>query len=234
MKAFILAGGKGTRLQSVISDIPKPMAPVAGKPFLEYLVVQLVGWGIPDIVLSVGHKKESILAYFQDGSRWNARISYAIEELPLGTGGALREALQGMQDETVLAMNGDSFFNCSLADLMRFHAGKKALATLALRPVADASRYGRVAVNEHNLVTEFREKQQGTTGLINAGIYVINRSILPFLAQGPVSFEKEVLPNVIGYGLYGLALDGFFIDIGIPEDYYAINQHPENLMSVRR
>jgi D-glycero-alpha-D-manno-heptose 1-phosphate guanylyltransferase len=233
MKAIILAGGKGTRLQSVISDIPKPMAPVGGKPFLEYLLLQLKSWRIYDVILSVCYKKESIMTYFSNGSRWGMNISYVQEQVPLGTGGAIRVAMQTCDDQNILVTNGDSFFNVDMSDLIAFHGKKNARVTLALLAMADTGRYGRVILNENAEISEFREKQGNSEGLINAGVYVINRNVLSYMPEGPCSFETEILPRLTGNGLYGQVQNGFFIDIGIPEDYQTITGHPEQLEARR-
>lgn len=234
MKAIILAGGKGTRLQSVISDVPKPMAPVSGKPFLEYLVLQLKFWNVRDIILSVGYKKESIMAHFADGSAWDVRISYVQENAPLGTGGAIRETLQTVNDNNILIMNGDSFFNANISNLIHFHNNKNARATLMLRDMTDTGRYGRVALGKDDTVIEFTEKQGNVPGLINAGIYLIDRDVLPMFPEGASSFENDILPRLIGKGLYGHAQEGFFVDIGLPDDYRSINEHSEKLFSRRK
>src|SRR3990172_9726350 len=148
MKAIILGGGKGTRLKSFISDIPKPMAPVADRPFLEYLILQLKRWAIHDIVLSVGYKKEGIMSYFSTGSRWDVNITYLEEEIPLGTGGAIREAVKNINEPDIIVMNGDSFFNADFKELINFHYVKDSITTLALQKRNDASRCGRVIIDE--------------------------------------------------------------------------------------
>lgn len=227
--ALILCGGQGSRLQEVVSDIPKPMAPIAGKPFLEYLILQLKSWAINDIVLSVGYKKESIISYFSNGAKWNVNITYLQEEIPLGTGGAIREALKMIDDRDIIAMNGDSFFDADFSELINYHRSKNALATLSLVKMDDTGRYGRVVMDEHGEIISFTEKQSRREGLINAGLYILNRRILSYLPDGTLSFESDVLPQLVRKELYGLTQQGFFIDIGIPDDYRSLCNNPEML-----
>jgi D-glycero-alpha-D-manno-heptose 1-phosphate guanylyltransferase len=225
MKAIILAGGVGTRLKSVITDIPKPMAPVQGKPFLEYLIYQLKNWGYRDIVLSVGYLKDNIISYFGDGKPWGVSIEYSKEDLPLGTGGAIREAMSKYKDTTYLVLNGDSFYNIDFESLWNFHRVKSARASMAIASVEDASRYGSVTMNDFSEVISFGEKEDKTKGTINAGIYILTRSVLDNMPPGTISFEKEILPQLIQKGLFGSIQQGFFIDIGVPDDYNKFKEY---------
>jgi D-glycero-alpha-D-manno-heptose 1-phosphate guanylyltransferase len=220
MKAIVLAGGLGTRLRSVLGDIPKPMAPVNGRPFLEFLLLMLKEWGVSDIVLSIGHRKEVIEEFAGDGRAWGLSILYAREDLPLGTGGAIREAMKQYPDNEYLVLNGDSYFEVDFHSFLFFHRMKEANATIALTSLDDVDRYGRIELNEAGEITAFHEKQGNGPGTVNAGIYLLDRSVLTAIPNtGPVSFEREVLPGLIGAGLYGSVHRGFFIDIGIPDDY---------------
>lgn len=225
-EAVILAGGFGTRLRDVVSDLPKPMAPVCGKPFLHYLLRYLEGQGIRRVVLSVGYMHEKIEAYF--GKRYGGiDVDYFIEHEPLGTGGGIRAALTKCTSKQVLVLNGDSFFEIPLLPFFTSHATAAADASLALRHVEDASRYGTVITQESN-VTHFREK----TGLqqpgdINAGVYILPRQ--RFLEETPegknFSIEREFFEPMIGvWKLHAYAADGYFIDIGIPADYHKANE----------
>jgi len=223
MKAVILAGGLGTRLRGVLGDLPKPMAPIGGKPFLEYLVRQLCRLGIRDIIFATGYKGEAIASHFAGGAAWGARISYSAEKTPLGTGGAVREAMGTSESDRYLVLNGDSFFDLDFASLLDFHHRKNALASIALRQLPDTGRYGRVEISPDGDITSFREKEAGGAGLINSGVYLFERGILSRFPAGPFSLEGEVLPKLIGNGLYGMIQQGFFIDIGIPEDYFRIS-----------
>jgi NDP-sugar pyrophosphorylase family protein len=221
MKAIILAGGKGTRLQGVVNNIPKPMAPIAGKPFLEYLVQQLRSCSVQDIVLSVGYKKDSIVSFFSDGSKWDVNITYVPEKEPLGTGGAIQEVIRLFDDQNILVMNGDSYIDVNLSDYINWHFTKERTASLVVTNIDNTTRYGTVELGEKERVNKFTEKgvHEGP-GWINAGIYIFNRSI--FENKSPVisySLEKEILTNLIGKGLYGYRCKGAFIDIGTPESY---------------
>jgi D-glycero-alpha-D-manno-heptose 1-phosphate guanylyltransferase len=225
MEAIILAGGKGTRLKDVIRDIPKPMAPIHGKPFLEYLVMQLTRWNIRDIVLSVGYKYEIIQNYFQDGKRWHAHIRYSVENSPLGTGGAIRESARLINGDDFLVMNGDSYFDLDFETFHSFHLSKESSLSLALAAMDDTGRYGRVVVNNFGKVLGFKEKCSGGCGLINSGVYLFNHNALPIFPPGNISLEQHILPQIVDKGLYAVQHNVFFIDIGIPEDYLFLSGH---------
>jgi NDP-sugar pyrophosphorylase family protein len=226
MKAVILAGGFGTRLQSVVSDLPKPMAPIGGKPFLEYLLLQLLRWGIRDIVLSVGYLGKMIEAYFGDGDKWRASIGYCREESPLGTGGAIREAARMTGNGDILVMNGDSFLDLDFHEFMRVHDARGKSVTMALAPRDNCGRYGRVELGPDGTVLAFAEKMGDGSGLINGGIYICRRTFPEGIPPGVVSFEKDVLPALVPGGIAGMVAGGFFIDIGVPEDYRFVRDHP--------
>lgn len=219
MEAIILAGGKGTRLQSVVSDVPKPMASINGRPFLAHLLHFLSINGVRKVVLSVGYKYEVITSYFSDYFE-NLTISYAIEDEPLGTGGALVLSLKQVTDSSILLLNGDSFFNVKLEKLYHFHKSHGFDATLALKKMYNFDRYGTVSF-ENNKVISFEEKVYKETGYINGGVYVLESSLL---ANNPhsklFSFESDVLQKHVRQLTVGAFVDnGYFIDIGIPEDY---------------
>lgn len=230
MKAIILAGGMGTRLRGVISEVPKPMALVGGKPFLEYIVLQLRDWGICEIVLSVGYKKEIIKDWFGNGSSFDMHVTYAEEDEPLGTGGAVKEAISMTDGSSFIVMNGDSYFNVDLTDLITDHADKPAIITMSLACVHDRRRYGGVEVDEAGRVIDFQRKGSYESGLINGGIYCIDRNLVNYIPDGHVSLEGDVLPRIQEENrLYGRVFDGFFVDMGLPEDYLWIDRHPEYL-----
>ena len=223
-EAIVLCGGKGTRLQPVVKDVPKPLAQVSGKPFLEHLMRQLSGWKIKHVLLSTGYLADKIEAHF--GSRCHGvGITYVREEAPLGTGGAMRLAstfLNNASDEKpVIAMNGDSYCHVDFAAACSCHAQSRLPATIILTRVPDVSRYGAVEVNGDGTVISFEEKGKRTgPGLINAGIYFIKPSLLTEIPEGrTVSFERDVLPNWLEGGINGFVSDGTFIDIGTPESY---------------
>jgi D-glycero-alpha-D-manno-heptose 1-phosphate guanylyltransferase len=231
MKAIILAGGLGTRLRDTVGDVPKPMAPVAGKPFLQYLLLQLKRSGIEDVVLSVGYKKEMIQSCFGDGESFGIRISYSEEIEPLGTGGALKQTFATNDDSHFIVMNGDSFFNISFAELIEFHAVMPGLVTMGLAFVQDRSRYGGVELNHTDgSIRSFQKNGTEIPGMINSGIYIVSRDVIRYIPDGPGSFEGDVLPQLKDeHLLYGKTFDAFFLDIGIPKDYFWIDEHPEFL-----
>jgi mannose-1-phosphate guanylyltransferase len=223
--AVVLCGGFGTRLRPAVDDRPKVLAPVEGRPFLDYLLARLARQGCTDVVLSTGYLGEMVEAFAGDGAAWGLRVRYAHEPAPLGTGGALRFAADscGLQQPFV-AMNGDTLFTGSLARLTAFHAAQPgARATLALVQVPDAARYGTVRTDAASgAVTAFVEKAAATgPAWINAGVYVLDPALLAAVPRGRnVSLERDVFPAWIGKGLSGCPFpDAAFLDIGTPEDY---------------
>jgi D-glycero-alpha-D-manno-heptose 1-phosphate guanylyltransferase len=217
-QAIILAGGAGTRLRAVVSDVPKPLAPVRGRPFLSYLMDAMLQQGVEAIVLSVGYRADQIVAAFGQSYR-GVPIRYAVEDQPLGTGGGLRKALALIDAYPVLAMNGDSYLGLDLTRMRQAHAESGAGMTMALRRMADTGRYGRVVV-EDGRVVGFAPRGAGP-GLINGGLYLFARDPLLGRDLPPAfSFEGDFLANEVAT-LRPLAFetDGFFIDIGVPEDY---------------
>ena len=231
MKCVVLCGGLGTRLRKVANDTPKPMALIASKPFLEYLVLQLHAEGFHKLVFCTGYLGEQIQNYFGNGSRWGLHIAYSQEPEPLGTGGAIRHAASFLQDEDFLVMNGDSFLDIDLRSLTAFHKANNALATLALMQVEDATRFGRVRVDSDSQILAFLEKGTQGPGLINGGVYVFNKKILNYIPEGKVSLEFEVFPGLIGQGFYGMPVDGYFTDIGTPESLKRLQENPDKLLA---
>ncbi len=219
MKAIILAGGFGTRLKSVIPDAPKPMAPVNGRPFLEILIRKLLSYSVTDIVISVFYRHGMISAYFGDGASMGASIAYSVDASPLGTGGAIKAAMKRFPAARYLVMNGDSYFEHSVPELIEFHQRKNAVLTMALAEVADRSRFGSVELHTDGAISCFIEKGADGRGTINAGVYVLERKVMDFIPGDICSFERDVARNLIGKGLFGLHQRGSFIDIGVPEDY---------------
>ena len=230
MRAFILAGGLGTRLLSIVEDQPKPMADIENKPFLAHQIEQLEAQGITHVILCVGYLYDHVLSYFGNGEAWGVCIDYSIEMSPLGTGGALKHA-ERFVDDTFLVLNGDSFFDIDLNQLMRFHQARKiedegCVGTLALTTVPDATHYGSVLLNGKGQIVTFAEKSalpETSAGLINAGVYVLEPSILEAIPPAEqVSIERTVFPSFLRNGsrLYGYEREEFFVDIGTQEGYY--------------
>ncbi len=223
--AIILAGGLGTRLRQVVKELPKPMAPIGGKPFLHYLFRYLKAQGIEKTILSVGYKAESIREYFGDHYD-GISILYMEEEKPLGTGGGIYQAIS-LTDEMAFVLNGDSFFDVNLKELMDFYQETKADIALSLKPMKNFDRYGTVTLNQQNRITGFAEKQFRKKGLINAGVYLMSRDCFrkieeqqDALLPRKFSFEQDILEKHLRFlRLAGRVSDGYFIDIGIPEDY---------------
>lgn len=219
--AFLLVGGLGTRLQSVLPSTPKPLARVGNMPFLELLVLQLRSQGIRRIVMCTGHLASQIQHEFGDGNKWGVAIDYSQESRPLGTAGAVKLAEGYLkQASDFLVMNGDSFLELDLRQFIQFHRGHSGLVSIAVRKVPDAARYGTVHMDANHRVVGFSEKTGAATpGIINGGVYVFNRAVLDQVPQGTASFEKDVFPRMLEQGVYALEQHGMFIDIGTPEDY---------------
>lgn len=219
IRAFVLCGGLGTRLRAVLSDRPKSMALVAGRPFLEILLRQLRAAGIREVVLGTGYRAEQIERYFENGNRLGISIQYSREQEPLGTGGALKLAEPSLNDP-VLVLNGDSYADWALTDLLQVYRAKQATAVMVLQSVPDVSRYGNVTVDADGRVVAFVEKgARAGAGVINAGIYLVQRQIIAALPRmTPISLERDVFPNLLKGKLYGLVSTGNFIDIGVPAD----------------
>lgn len=216
-----MAGGFGTRLSHVLGNVPKPMAPVYGKPFLSYVLDRLIDAGVTRIVLATGYKHEVIEAWFGTQYR-GAEVVYSQEETPLMTGGAIRKAAKVLQTEHFAVLNGDTLFDIDFQKLYDFHVAHEAHLSVALRHVDDTSRYGSVSC-ENERVTAFHEKADSHgAGDINGGIYAVSRSwLLQQQLPEAFSFEKELMQPLAGNAyFYGLSFSDYFIDIGVPEDYW--------------
>lgn len=218
MEAIILAGGLGTRLQKVVSDVPKPMAPVGGRPFLEHLVNQLVKFRAKKIVLSIGHKADVITEYF-DKHRHNDIIEFCNEPEPLGTGGAVEFSLKKTSDKNVLIINGDTYLDLDIGALFQFHVLKDADFTVAIKTMRNCDRYDNIVLDKDDRIVKFLPRKFNETCLINAGYYIIERNLLKEMPD-KFSIEKDfILPQLANLKFYGFRSNGYFIDIGIPEDY---------------
>lgn len=221
MEAIILAGGLGTRLQGVINDLPKSMASVNGHPFLEYLLNYLLGQNVHKIILSVGHKKDLIREYFKDHYK-GMKISYAIEEEPLGTGGGIKNAFSQVEDNLAFVVNGDSLFRIDFKAMLRTHNASGADLTLALRFQEDTARYGTVQINNEKRISGFSEKNPDSgSGYINGGVYLINNEFLE-RENFPRKFsmEKDCFEKYYGKAkIFAYISRGYFLDIGVPDDY---------------
>lgn len=214
MQAIILCGGLGTRLKSVIKDIPKPMAPINDKPFLEFIFEHLKKQGIKEVILAVSYKYEVIQEYFKD-EFLGIKIKYSIEKEPLGTGGAIKEALKFVKNKAYV-LNGDTFFDIDLSKLKL----NRSKICLALKQMNDFDRYGTVNVDEQGFVIFFEEKIFKNQGLINGGIYLLTKDIFnEFDLEKKFSFEKFLQENYKNLKARTEIFDDYFVDIGVPEDY---------------
>ncbi|HFP7489000.1 TPA: nucleotidyltransferase family protein [Campylobacter jejuni] len=219
MQAIILCGGLGTRLKSVIKDIPKPMAPINDKPFLVFIFEYLKKQGIKEVILAASYKYEVIKEYFKD-EFLGIKIKYSIEKEPLGTGGAIKEALKFVKNKAYV-LNGDTFFDIDLTKL-KLNESK---ICLALKQMNDFDRYGTVNVDEQGLVISFEEKVFKKQGLINGGIYLLTKDIFnEFDLEKKFSFEEFLQENYNNLKARAEIFDDYFIDIGVPEDYSRFSQ----------
>lgn len=219
MEAVILAGGFGTRLAHIVKDVPKPMAPIAGRPFLQYVLAWCENQGIDRAIVAVGYKKEVIKRYF--GERYhNIELVYSAEETPLFTGGALKKALTVCKAEAVIVVNGDTLFDVDLRRLSAFHRDEDADITVAVKPMQNFERYGTVQMEGHRIMG-FEEKTYRDEGIINGGVYVINRNRLESIHSNKFSFETDVLARKVReWKINAFVSDSYFIDIGVEQDYF--------------
>lgn len=225
MQAIVLVGGEGTRLRPLTDRVPKPALTLVDRPFLAYMIEWLADHGVTEVVLACGFLPDVLReALAEEEKRAGATIRYVAEPEPLGTAGAIRHAADrlgaGLGD-SFLALNGDVLTDLDLTALLRAHAEKPAQATLGLHPVEDSSAFGLVRCGAGGEVADFSEKTgRHEPGEINAGIYVLDRSVLDLIPSGEnVSIERDVFPRLVGAGLYGLRLDGYWMDIGTPDRY---------------
>ncbi len=223
MQALVLAGGEGTRLRPLTLSVPKAVMPLAGRPFLSFMLDWLARHGVAEAILSCGFLSEAVARTLGD-SYGGMRLRYLIEPEPLGTAGPLRLAADsGMLEGRLFVLNGDVLTDIDLSAQLASHEATGAAATLALIPVEDTSSYGVVPSEDSGRVQAFLEKSAGPapTNRINAGAYVVERALVERIPPGrPVSFEREVFPKLVEDGtLYGFAAEGYWLDIGTPERY---------------
>jgi mannose-1-phosphate guanylyltransferase len=224
MQAIVLVGGEGTRLRPLTSDVPKPAVTLVDRPFLAYAIEWLGAHGVSEVVLACGFLPDVLRESLGEEERAGVAITYVAEPEPLGTAGAIRFAADALGDrleDRFLALNGDVLADLDLSALVRAHTERGARATIGLHPVEDSSAYGLVRCDEGGRVLEFLEKTgEAVPGEINAGAYVLDRSVLDLVPAGQaVSIEREVFPRLAGEGLYGRLLEGYWMDIGTPERY---------------
>jgi len=233
MQALILAGGLGTRLREVVHDKPKPMADIAGRPFIEYQIKLLQRDGIDHVIFCIGYLYEQIQNHFGDGRTRGMQFDYSIEEELLGTAGALKLAQKFIRGP-FLVLNGDTYLDIDLRELAKFHRQRTerrgGLGTMALTEIQDAKNYGSVTIGAADEILRFNEKTANSSPaqLINAGIYLLEPAVLDFIAPAKkVSLEKETFPALLNHGhrLFGYATDGYFVDIGTPAGYQGFQHY---------
>ena len=229
--AIILTGGLGSRLGDLTTNLPKPMLPVAGRPFVEYIVLQLRRSGFRRIIFASGYRSERLRDHFRSGHELGLEIRYSEESQPLGTGGAIRLAAQSAANGRVLVVNGDSFVDVDPRSVLDVVKGG-IIVGMALTRVADAGRYGTVELSHDGSVTRFAQSgEHRGPGLINAGVYGVDLTLIDMIPPDrPCSLEREVLPALAGNRLHGVPSVGFFVDIGVPDSYWALVEDPSPLL----
>lgn len=228
LTAVILVGGPGTRLQPLTNDRPKSVLPVLNRPFLEHFIAYLKHYGVENIILTLSYLPDVIREYLGNGSRYGVRLTYCLEEEPLGTAGAVKNAEEFL-DGTFFVLNGDVFTDMNLGDMLAYHRARKAKATISLTWVDDPSAFGVVETNEENRVKRFIEKpprEEATTNWINAGTYVLEPGVLDYVPSNThYMFEKGLYPDLLNKGepVYGYPFRGYWLDMGTPEKYFSLN-----------
>lgn len=229
-EAIILAGGLGTRLRSVVSDFPKCIAPVAGKPFINFVIDHFLHQGIEKFIFALGYKSDIIINYININFP-NINAQYSIEQAPLGTGGAIKKACTLITGKSALIANGDTLYKIDISQTISFYNQCDADCVLTLKPMYDFDRYGAVELNKDFSISVFKEKQYYKEGLINGGMYLLNRD--KFLQENlpdTFSFEKDYLESLYNKRrIFGIIQDTYFIDIGIPEDFERAQNELKNL-----
>ncbi len=225
MEVIILAGGLGTRLKGYTNGLPKPMISVAGRPFLEIILDRLLDTGFKEICLAVSYKAEIIKNYFGNNYK-GISLNYSIEETPLGTGGAIQQAINHLSGNDIFVLNGDTLVDINYHEMMKFHKKNNAELSIATYRMSNYDRYGTVTSDEQHRISAFIEKQATKEGAINAGTYLIKRSIFDsFSFPEMFSFEADLMEKEVNNLLeYAFLTEGYFIDIGVPEDLQKANR----------
>ncbi|MDI6731858.1 MAG: NDP-sugar synthase [Candidatus Margulisbacteria bacterium] len=225
MKAVIIAGGLGTRLRPLTCNTPKPIVPLVNIPFVVHQIEQLVQHGADEVILNLHYLSDDIRKVLDDGKQWGIKIHYSIEETPLGTAGAVKNAEPYFDDGPMIILNGDVLTDTNISKVLKFHREKKARVTLTLVEVDDPTPFGLVVTGQDGRVIEFIEKpswERVVTHNINAGIYVVDPAIFKKVPKGvPYSFERELYPSLLAAGeaIFGYLSTSYWIDIGNPEKY---------------
>lgn len=231
VKAVLLVGGLGSRLRSVLPSTPKALASVGNRSFLQLLVGQLRSQGIRRLVMCTGYLADQIENEFGDGHALDVTIEYSKEEQPLGTAGAIRLAQHLLRDvPEFVVMNGDSFLEVDFRNLLDFHRDHQAVATIAVRRVGNARRYGTVHIDANGRVIGFAEKTgSDVPGVVNGGVYIFNHALFQNIPELSGSLERDVFPRLLDQGVYAHEQHGMFIDIGTPADYLRAQQLCDSL-----
>lgn len=229
MKALFLAGGMGTRLKPLTDNLPKPLVPIMTKPLLERNILKFKEYGVDEIILSTCYKADKIEKYFGDGAKFGIKIQYICEDVPLGTGGAIKYA-EGFFNDTFIIFNADIFCDINISDMIKFHKEKSAAVTIAVTQVEDPSAYGVIEYDENLYAESFTEKPEPSeikSNYINAGIYIFEPNILNEIPESEVvSIEREIFPLLLekGYKVAVYRSDAYWMDIGTVEKYNKIHQ----------
>jgi mannose-1-phosphate guanylyltransferase len=229
LKAVILVGGPGTRLQPLTDETPKSVLPVLNRPFMEYTLAYLKQFDIEDIILTLSYLPEVIRDHFGDGSQYGVHLTYCLEKEPLGTAGAVKNA-EAYLDSTFVTLNGDVFTDMDLDDMFALHRNREAVATISLSQVDDPSAFGVVETDGDQRVKRFIEKPpaaEATTNWINAGTYILEPEVLEYIpVNSHYMFERGLFPGLLNMGepVYGYPFRGYWLDMGTPEKYATLNR----------
>jgi D-glycero-alpha-D-manno-heptose 1-phosphate guanylyltransferase len=205
------------------------MAVIAGKPFLEYLIRWLRKSGVQRLILCSGYRSEKIQQYFRGGETFDLQITYSVEREPQGTWGAIRQAGQFFTERNFLVINGDSWLQVDLGRLIDFHNHRRAVATIAAVEVSDSLRYGSLDIaSSSGRILAFHEKRATRNTLINGGVYVFSREVFSIAPPTALSLEKEVFPMLLPHGVFAMPVQGYFVDIGLPEEYKKLEDNAQN------
>jgi NDP-sugar pyrophosphorylase family protein len=224
LDVFVLAGGLGTRIRPVLGDVPKILAPIAGRPYLAHLLDWLLCFGARRVILGLGHRADAVLEYMKEQPAGPVELATVVEPSPLGTAGAIRYAREALRSDPVLIMNGDSFTDADLCAFVDHHTSSKAIGSILCAEVTDAGRYGRVEIDQRGRIAGFVEKDAAFHGsaLINAGIYLLSNSLLDDIAAGDAaSLERDIFERLPPGSLAAFTGRFRFIDIGTPESLAA-------------
>ena len=234
MDLIVLAGGFGTRLKSITKDTPKPMVQINNLPFIKLVIDNVISKiDIDKIILSLCYKPYVFIKYFKNEYR-QKKIEYSIEDIPLGTGGGIKKSLSLAKSDIIIAINGDTYFDVDYQRMIRNHLDRKAILTIALKKKHKFNRYGTVLFDQKNNVVGFKEKKPCEKGHINGGIYILSKEIFKIKnTKGNFSFEKYIERIIFKTKINAYISEGFFIDIGIPEDYHRAIEHFSNPLKIK-